>query len=64
MPFFGQTLPSLLAENKDLSHEIAEVHEVIGTVFIATVFYVPIAIHVGAAPLHHFAWKDNTIHRI
>ncbi len=57
--FFGLELPRLISPNESLADFFEESHEVIGTVF-----YVLIALHVGAALFHHFIKKDQTINKM
>jgi cytochrome b561 len=54
--FFGWGLPSLLAENKDLGHNLKELHETVGTLG-----YFLIGGHALAALFHHYYVKDNTL---
>jgi cytochrome b561 len=59
VPFFGMTLPPLIAENKDLAHRIEGAHE-----FIGNLFYYLIGLHALAALAHHYLAKDNTLVRM
>lgn len=59
IPFFGLQLPSLLAENKDLAHNIKELHEAGGTIG-----YFLIGLHALAGLYHHYVVKDNTLLRM
>jgi len=59
VPFFGLTLPPLMAEDKDLAHRIEDVH-----VFIGNAFYYLIGLHALAALAHHYLAKDNTLVRM
>lgn len=59
IPFFGLQLPSLLAENKDLAHNIKELHEAGGTIG-----YFLIGLHAVAGLYHHYVVKDNTLLRM
>jgi cytochrome b561 len=59
VPFYGMTLPALMAENRDLAKLIEEVHETVGTLG-----YVLIAIHTLAALFHHYFLKDKTLARM
>lgn len=59
VPFFGLTLPPLMSENKDLAHQIEDVH-----VFIGNAFYYLIGFHTVAALAHHYLAKDNTLVRM
>lgn len=58
--FFGLfELPSLVEKNKELGGIFHEIHEITGTVLI-----VLFVMHVGAALLHHFIYKDNVLKRM
>lgn len=57
--FFGWQLPALLAENRDLSESIKEIHE-IG----AGSIYFLVGIHALAALYHHYFVRDNTFRRM
>ncbi len=59
VPFFGIELPSLIAQDKTLGHEIEELHETIGLVG-----YYLIGFHAIAALAHHYIQKDNTLTRM
>ncbi|MBU1425382.1 MAG: cytochrome b [Gammaproteobacteria bacterium] len=59
IPFFGLELPALIGENKDLAHQIKEVHE-----FVGTTGYFLIGLHVVAGLYHHYIKRDNTLTRI
>ena len=59
IPFFGIHLPALIAENKDLSKLIKEVHETVGTIG-----YFLIGLHALAALFHHYVLRDNTLLRM
>lgn len=52
-------LPALLADDADRGELAGEIHEIIATVFISLV-----VIHVLAALLHHFVFKDRTLKRM
>jgi cytochrome b561 len=54
--FFGWVLPSLLAENLDLGHNLKEIHETVGTLG-----YFLIGGHTLAALYHHYFMKDSTL---
>lgn len=56
IPFFGLELPPLVAPNKPLAQWVKEIHETAGTVG-----YWLIGLHAGAALLHHYVWKDDTL---
>ena len=59
IPFFGLDLPPLIAENKELSKSIKELHENAGILG-----YFLIGIHTVAGLFHHYVVKDNTLKRI
>lgn len=59
VPFWGLTLPHLIAQNKDLGKQIQEVHET-----IATIGYFLIGLHAAAALFHHYVQHDNTLRRM
>lgn len=59
VPFFGLTLPALVMENKDAAGWYKDVHHILGDV----IFWF-IALHAGAALVHHYAVKDNTLVRM
>ena len=59
IPFFGMELPALIGENKDLSKQIKEVHELVGQTG-----YFLIAAHALAALYHHYVKRDDTLTRI
>lgn len=56
---FGWSLPSLLSEDKELAHQIEDIHVTIGTVG-----YFLIGIHSLAALFHHYIKLDETLLRI
>lgn len=59
LSFFGLPLPTLIGVNKELASEIKEIHELIGNSMI-----VLIVLHAGAALVHHFVQRDNTLSRM
>lgn len=59
IPFFGLQLPALVAENKDLSRQVKEIHEMVGTAG-----YFLIGLHAFAALFHHYILRDNTLCRM
>lgn len=59
IPFFGLSLPPLMAENKELAHTIEELHESAGLFA-----YYLIAFHALASLFHHYVQKDNTLTRM
>lgn len=58
-PFFGLELPALLGVDKDLSHQLKEVHE-----FGGSLGYLLVAAHAGASLFHHYIQRDNTLQRM
>ncbi|TNF34759.1 MAG: cytochrome b [Gammaproteobacteria bacterium] len=59
IPFFGLSLPALIAENKDLAGQLKEVHELLGQTG-----YALIALHAAASLFHHYKLRDNTLLRM
>jgi cytochrome b561 len=59
VPFFGFELPARVAENKDLSKWVKEIHET-----AAVVGYYLIGFHASAALVHHYVFRDNTLRRM
>lgn len=59
IPLLGFQLPAFLAENKNLSGQLREVHET-----VSTVGYFLIGAHAVAALFHHFVTCDNTLVRM
>ena len=59
VPFFGLSLPALIAPNETLAKELKELHEIIGTLG-----YWMIGLHAVAALAHHYIRKDNTLIRM
>ena len=55
----GFELPTLIDTNKELAHDIEEVHETLGKVG-----YGLIALHATAALGHHYIKKDDTLRRM
>ena len=53
------TLPDLVAPDKTLKQDMVEVHETLAWVLIAMV-----ALHVLAALLHHFYYKNDVLRRM
>lgn len=52
-------LPALVEKNKELGHLFNEVHELVAYALIAA-----IVLHISAALLHHFVFKDNILRRM
>ena len=59
VPFWGFTLPSLIAENKALADTIEELHETAG--FVG---YYLIGLHAFIGLAHHYVRKDDALSRI
>jgi len=59
IPFFGFELPALIGEDKDLSKQIKELHE-----FVGTMGYYLIGLHAIAALYHHYIKRDDTLTRM
>lgn len=57
--FFGMELPGLLAENKELGHQLMELHGAWGIILGVIVI-----LHVAAAMYHHHVRRDNTVRRM
>lgn len=52
-------IPALLAENAERGEIAGKIHE-----YSATLLILLVLVHAGAALLHHFYWKDNTLKRM
>ena len=60
LPFFGLfDVPPLIGENKALSEQLFEIHEIMGKVILALV-----ALHIGAALHHTLIKKDGVLRRM
>ena len=59
MPFFGLERPALIGADKDLAHNLKELHETVGEAA-----YWLIGIHVVAALGHHYVLKDGLMTRM
>lgn len=57
--FLGVDLPTLLGANRDLSHNLREIHETLGNVML----YLALA-HAAAALWHQWGTRDNTMARM
>jgi|CXWL01.1.fsa_nt_gi cytochrome b561 len=53
------TMPNLVAPDKEFKHDMNELHETLAWVLIAL-----IVLHLLAALLHHFYYKDNVLTRM
>lgn len=59
IPFTGLEIPSPWIEDSVLSHQLEDVHKLIGEVF-----YYVIGLHILAALWHHFGRGDDTLKRM
>jgi cytochrome b561 len=59
VPFFGIELPVLIAESRDTAGLLKEIHEA-----GATLGYLLLGLHAGAALFHHYILRDNTLQRM
>ena len=59
VPFFGLTLPALVAPDKALAGQVKEIHEA-----VATAGYFVIGLHAAAALFHHYVRRDDTLRRM
>jgi len=59
VPFYGLELFPLVNPSKALADQVQEVHETIGTIG-----YYLIGLHAGAALMHHYFFKDDTLKRM
>ncbi|MFT3730469.1 MAG: cytochrome b [Hyphomicrobium sp.] len=59
IPFFGLSLPPILSPDKELAHQLEEIHE-----FFGNALYFVIGLHAAAALFHHYVMKDNTLLRM
>jgi cytochrome b561 len=59
IPFFGLSLPPLVASDKAFAEQVKEIHET-----LATVGYFLIGLHALAGLFHHFIVRDNTLRRM
>ena len=59
VPFFGVSLPALIAENKESAKSLQEIHETVGELG-----YWLIGLHAAAALFHHYVVRDNTLRRM
>jgi len=59
VPFFGLQLPALIGPDKALGRSLENIHEVVGTLG-----YWLIGLHAGAALLHHYVVRDDTLRRM
>ena len=59
LPFTDLAVPSLLAPDKDLAHQLEDLHGTIGEIF-----YWVIGLHILAALYHHWWRRDDTLRRM
>ena len=59
LPFTGIALPALLPTDRDLAHQLEDLHGSIGEAF-----YWVIGLHVAAALYHHWWRRDDTLRRM
>ena len=59
IPFFGLSLPPLVAPDKALAERIEDVH-----VALATIGYWLVGVHAVAALVHHYLFRDGTLRRM
>ncbi|MEQ1705258.1 MAG: cytochrome b [Rickettsiales bacterium] len=52
-------MPNLIAPDKEFSHDMNELHEILAWILMGL-----IALHIIAALLHHFYYRDNTLIRM
>lgn len=57
--FFGMTLPKIAEKNREWGNQLLEYHYYLGLFITALV-----VIHIGAALMHHFVWKDGLLKRM
>jgi len=56
---WGLELPQLIAESKETSHRLKDLHEA-----LATAGYALVGLHAAAALVHHHLVRDNTLRRM
>jgi len=56
---FGYQMPVIATKNRELGNQLLEIHDYLGLFITALV-----VIHIGAALMHHFVWKDGLIKRM
>lgn len=59
VPFFGLSLPPLVAPDEALAERIEDVH-----VALATIGYWLVGVHAAAALAHHYLLRDGTLRRM
>ena len=59
IPFFGLSLPALVAPDQAFADQVKETHET-----LATIGYYLIGLHAVAGLFHHYIVRDNTLRRM
>ena len=59
IPFTSLQIPSPMAADRALSHQLEDIHGTIGTIF-----YYVIGLHILGALWHHFVRHDDTLRRM
>jgi len=59
IPFTSLQVPSPMAADRALSHQLEDIHGTIGTIF-----YYVIGLHIVGATWHHFVRRDDTLRRM
>jgi len=59
VPFTSIAVPALLAADKELAHQLEDIHKL-----VANGFYFVVGLHVLAALYHHFVRRDDTLRRM
>jgi len=59
IPFTSLQVPSPMAANRTLSHQLEDIHGTIGTIF-----YYVIGLHILGAVWHHYFRHDDTLRRM
>lgn len=52
-------MPNLIAPDKEFGHQMAQLHEILAYLLIGLIL-----LHISAALLHHFYYKDNILKRM
>jgi len=59
IPFFGLELPPLVAPDKELAHQVRQIHGTVGNIG-----YFLVGLHATAALFHHYIARDDTLLRM
>lgn len=59
VPFFGLTLPPLVAANEGLAERVEDLHQTVGVLG-----YWLIGLHAAASLFHHYVLRDGTLRRM